>query len=89
MHESAHDATMSHERPACGMRVTVRATEGPLLRVARRTAGVPLRALAIEAGINRDELSRFERGHVPVSLNLYSHAVVTLAGMMFPKAAKA
>ena len=58
---------------------------GPLLRVARLAAGVTLKGLSREAGVNHSHLSRFERGQVPVSLNLYSHAVVTLAHMAVNK----
>jgi Helix-turn-helix domain len=58
---------------------------GPLLRVARLAAGVTLKGLSREAGVNHSHLSRFERGQVPVSLNLYSHAVVTLAHMVADK----
>ena len=65
--------------------ITVPPEFGPLLRVARITGGVSLRALSAEAGVNHSHLGRFERGKVPVSHNLYSRAVLALAYLIANK----
>lgn len=55
---------------------------GPLLRVARTRAGISLRALSMQAGINHNHLGRFERGMVPVSHHAYSRAVLAVADLI-------
>jgi hypothetical protein len=80
-------AAQPHKRTSAG--TIVPPEFGPLLRAARLASGISLRALSPEAGIDRGQLGRFERGQVPVSLNFYSHAVVTLANMIGVKAATA
>ena len=59
--------------------------QGPTFRAARQGAGVTVRALAKEAGVDYTHLSRWERGERPVSLVTYEHLSRALADYLAGK----
>ena len=61
------------------------AQTGAEFRAARKGAGLPLRALATEAGINHSTLSRWERGEREISTSTYEHLSRTLADYLAGK----
>lgn len=61
------------------------AESGAEFRAARQGAGLPLRALATEAGINHSTLSRWERGEREISTSTYEHLSHTLADYLAGK----
>lgn len=58
---------------------------GGEFRAAREGAGVALRALADEAGIDHSTLSRWERGERQISTSTYEHLSHTLADYLAGK----
>lgn len=55
---------------------------GATLRRMRKSAGVGLRELAQQAGINAATLSRFERGERVLAQNTYAHVVAALGALL-------
>ena len=56
-----------------------------MFRAARQGAGVTVRALAKEAGVDYTHLSRWERGERPVSPVTYEHLSRALADYLAGK----
>lgn len=65
--------------------IPTQAEIGDEFRAARQGAGLPLRALATEAGINHSTLSRWERGERDISTSTYEHLTRTLADYLAGK----
>lgn len=51
---------------------------GPVLRQARKGAGVSIRALARQAGVDHSHVARFEKGERPISEAMYQHLLHAL-----------
>ena len=61
------------------------AHSGAEFRAARRGAGVSVRSLASEAGIDHSTLSRWERGEREISPSTYEHLTHALADYLAGK----
>ena len=59
--------------------------QGSTFRAARQGAGLTVRALAKEAGVDYTHLSRWERGEREISLVKYEHLSRTLADYLAGK----
>lgn len=55
---------------------------GGVYRAARQGAGISIRRLAADAGINHTTISRWERGQRDISEAAYQHLTTALADLM-------
>lgn len=60
---------------------------GVVVRAAREGAGISLRLLASQAGVNHSHLSRFETGERPISRVMYEHLLAAIAELLHREAA--